>query len=288
MILFPGRRPAAWGRRPAWARSPRWFPFGKARPRSAGPVPDIGIAQHQGGRAEQQDRVFEAGRQADRPAFALVADGMGGLRAGGAAADLVVETAGRLLDRPPADPEQARRHLAALCRMAHHRILERHGQGHGGREAASGSTVAAAWVGPGWAVWAHVGDTRVYLVRDGRLLRRTRDHSMTEWLYACGAIDEAAIASHPDQNKLTQCLGGPAPPTPDIDHAILQEGDALLLATDGVWAQVPEAAILAAAMERDPAAAADGLVRAAVLAGGPGSDNATVLILRHEASSRRT
>lgn len=256
-----------------WIRSGALWPM--RRPRAAAQPArrlDFAFAQHQGDRAEQQDRVG-AWRAGDGELLlVVVADGLGGLRGGAAAAARTVAAFRQAWRMPPEGREEAPRWLDMACRAAHRDIVllqEETG-------APSGSTVAAACLSPAWAVWCHVGDTRIYLMRGARLARRTRDHSLAEMLERAG--DCAVTAA--DRNQLTQCLGGSRPPTPVIDRASLAAGDGLILASDGVWAQAPEKRLTRAFRARDLDAAATSLVGRAVDAAAGGSDNATILLVR--------
>jgi len=92
------------------------------------------------------------------------------------------------------------------------------------------------------ALWAHVGDSRLYRFRDGRVAWRTRDHSVPQTLVDAGRIEERQIRFHEDRNKLLKTLGGGSELDASIEeHAVeVQPGDAFLLATDGFWELVTE------------------------------------------------
>lgn len=247
----------------AWFRPPRG--------RSPLGAPLIGLAQRQGDRAEQQDcaAVFRAPDQ--ERLLAVVADGLGGLRNGAAAAGLVIAAFERAWAAPPAAYGEAGPWLEAAC-MAAHADIVRFNRDCG---ADSGSTVAAACVTPRWAAWLHVGDTRIYLMRRKRLARRTRDHSLAELLTARGGGGAPA-----DRHTLTQCLGTGAAPKPALDGAELAAGDGLILASDGVWGQLSESVMTREFRRRDLQAAADFLVEYAVDAAVGRSDNASVVFTR--------
>lgn len=245
----------------------------RARPRRL----DVGAAQRQGDRAEQQDRLGIFRLPGDERLLLVAADGLGGLSNGGAAAALAVAAFGRAWQAPPASQEEARCWLEAACLAAHASVFRfNHDSG-----AAGGSTIAAACVTTRWAVWCHVGDTRLYLMRGGRLVRRTHDHSLAELLGTAGAGGRAA-----DRNTLTQCLGGAAMPKPALDGSELAVGDGLILASDGVWGQLPEATLLQSFAGRDLAVAAGALTDRAVTVAAGRSDNASALILRIGTAAR--
>jgi len=91
------------------------------------------------------------------------------------------------------------------------------------------------------AWWAHLGDSRLYLIREGAVLTRTRDHTPVEELLQNGQIDEDALRAHPMRNSVSRCMGGtPALPKISFGQAELQPGDTLLLCSDGLWSALPE------------------------------------------------
>jgi PPM family protein phosphatase len=136
------------------------------------------------------------------------------------------------------------------------------------------------------ATIGHVGDSRVYRWRGGRLDRLTRDHSWVEDQVRAGALSEDDARRHPRRNLLTRALTGTAEPQADFGWAPLVPGDALLLCSDGLFGVLsdPQMAGILAADESDATRAAssgticDALVHAANLAGGP--DNITVILVR--------
>jgi serine/threonine protein phosphatase PrpC len=140
------------------------------------------------------------------------------------------------------------------------------------------------------AWWAHVGDSRVYHLRGGAVVARTRDHSHVEQLLREGSISEEEIADHPMRNFVECCIGGEAalPEMTISGRHALESGDALLVCTDGVWANLKDNEI---ASQLRPAAKGNGswksavesLVDRAVAASKPHSDNASAagLVWRH-------
>jgi PPM family protein phosphatase len=146
--------------------------------------------------------------------------------------------------------------------------------GAGVREPVRGATVG------------HVGDSRVYRWRAGRLDRLTRDHSWVEDQVRAGALSEAEARRHPRRNLLTRALTGGAEPQADFGWAPLAPGDAIMICSDGLFGVLSDtqmAAILAEDDTEKTRAGASGticdaLVHAANLAGGP--DNITVILVR--------
>jgi protein phosphatase len=128
--------------------------------------------------------------------------------------------------------------------------------------------------------YAHVGDSRLYLVRDGKIYRLTRDHSYVGRLVEQGIINPDEAETHPQRNILTAALGAGveiSPESPDTAIA-LEAGDTLLLCTDGLWSLIREPELIAPLSQESPEQACRKLVAAARKLGAP--DNVTVQILR--------
>jgi serine/threonine protein phosphatase PrpC len=145
------------------------------------------------------------------------------------------------------------------------------------------ATCAVCLVQDGNAYCAHVGDSRVYQIRAGSIVSRSRDHSHVELLLREGVIKEHEINSHPMRNYVECCLGGDQP-IPDMSIAArkrLAAGDVLLVCTDGLWSGTDEAALLALAGDSatlEPALRA--LAENAVARNAPHSDNTSAAALR--------
>ena len=209
----------------------------------------------------------------------LVADGMGGHLHGEVAAHVALQAAAAcfqadarpLLADPPAFLDRALRH-------AHHEIL-RHQMLHELPEAPR-TTIIACVVQQGRAWWAHAGDSRLYWLRDARLLARTRDHSKVQNLIDLGHIQPAEADTHPERNKVLNCLGSPFEPTIDLGGDVaLKPGDTLMLCSDGVWSALPEPALVAHLSADTVLGAVPRMVRAAVDEAGATADNATALAM---------
>jgi protein phosphatase len=209
----------------------------------------------------------------------VVADGMGGHLHGEVAAHLALQAAAAcfqadarpLLVDPPAFLDRALRHA--------HREILRHQVLHDLPEAPR-TTIVACVVQQGRAWWAHAGDSRLYWLRDARVVGRTRDHSKVQSLIDLGQIDPADADTHPERNKVLNCLGSPFEPTIDLGgDVVLAPGDTLLLCTDGVWSALPEAALLALLSADSVLASVPCVVRAAVEEAGATADNATALAM---------
>jgi protein phosphatase len=128
--------------------------------------------------------------------------------------------------------------------------------------------------------YVHVGDTRLYLVREGQITQITRDHSYVGRLLEAGMISREEAEKHPQRNILTAALGTSADLIMDSpgQPALVQPGDVLVVCSDGLWGQVQDAEILQAVANQSPEAAARALIELARERGGP--DNITLQILR--------
>ena len=186
-----------------------------------------------GGREENQDRVLLA--RGDGAVLGVVIDGMGGHADGAKAAELASRILGerfKALPHPVFDP-QGFLHLS--IGQAHREMVEMGNELS--VEVRPRATCVAMLVQDGGVFWGHVGDSRIYLVRDGEIIDRTRDHSHVELLLQEGLITEEEILDHPMRNFVECCLGGDVVlPGMNITSAKrLQPGDTLLACSDGFW-----------------------------------------------------
>lgn len=186
-----------------------------------------------GARRVNEDRI---GSWATSEALLLaVADGLGGHLYGEVAADLAMRLLGSAFCRA-AQPRIADPALffVQVIAEAHAALLDE------ARLRALGDTPRTVLVGclvqDGRAYWTHVGDSRFYLIRDGRIVHRTRDHTVVQRLVDAGRLSESAAGWHPERNLLLQCLGSFQPPRPEaLASAVLVPGDIVLLCSDGLW-----------------------------------------------------
>jgi len=234
-----------------------------------------------GKRPYQQDRV--AHWHTKEALFLVVADGMGGHAHGDVAAQIAVDCVGsafRNEAKPKvADPDHF---LFRTIGRAHAMILHQT-QRLGMAEDQSNSprtTVVACLVQDGYAYWSFVGDSRLYVIRDGKIVTRTRDHTPVQMLIDAGRIREEAAATHPDRNKLLQCLGGPRPPRVEpTAHARLAQKDIVLLCSDGFWGPLTPRHLLNGLIGKDMKSAFPELVVQAETRAGPRCDNISVLAI---------
>jgi serine/threonine protein phosphatase PrpC len=205
----------------------------------------------------------------------VVADGMGGAQAGEVASEMAVRSFGSGLpdNGTPADG------LVRIVEQANREIHDR--SRTDSRTAGMGTTVTAAYVGESEVTIAHVGDSRAYVLRDGELIRLTKDHSLVGELVARGKLTEEQAEMHPQRSVITRALG--SEPDVEVDVHVYQAraGDLFMLNSDGLTSMVPEARvkpIIESAGSLDQAGRQ--LIAAANEAGG--RDNITVILFRVE------
>ena len=231
-----------------------------------------------GKRPYQQDRLGHW--HSSEALFLVVADGMGGHANGDIAAQITVDclaAAFRAEAKPRiASPEQF---LVNSIGRAHAMIV--HQAQKQGMAEAPRTTVVACLVQDGYAWWSFVGDSRLYLIRDGRVVTRTRDHTPVQMLIDAGRIREEAAATHPDRNKLLQCLGGPRLPRAEpAAYARLARDDIVLLCSDGVWGPLTQRQLIMGLLGKDIAQSVPELIALAESRAGARCDNVSVLAIR--------
>ena len=220
----------------------------------------------------------------------VVADGMGGHVAGEVASRVAVEaieifiqeTAGADKNRTwpfpfePALSLEANR-LKAAFRLANRRIASTIADSHDLRGMAT--TASSLLTGPDGACVAHVGDSRVYVLRGGHLQQITNDHSWVEEQVRAGTMTATAARQHPWRNVVTRALSGGEDPEVDVTQVQPVQGERYLLCSDGLFSVVPDEQI--AALLGTPGVPLEDvcqkLIDAANAAGGP--DNITALVL---------
>jgi len=208
-----------------------------------------------------------------------VADGMGGHAHGEVAAQIAVDHLGQAF-KACAEPVLAEpeRFLDAAIGEAHAQILEQARLRNLGETPRT--TVVACLVQDGRAWWTHVGDSRLYLIRKGRVAARTRDHTYVQQLVDSGKIREEAAENHPDRNRVMRCLGGPLAPQIDPAQSMpLEKDDVLLLCSDGLWGPLTQRQILIGLIGRDPALALPELIELAEARAGAHCDNISVVAM---------
>lgn len=233
-----------------------------------------------GARPHNEDRVGCAERE--NAMLMAVADGLGGHRGGEVAAEILVQTLLHVFQTLRQPIIQRPSVFLALGILHAHQLIVARGQASQ-PAIEPRTTCVACLVQNGYAYWAHVGDSRLYLFRQNRFLLRTQDHTTVEELHQGGLLSEKEMLEHPQKSHLLNCLGGPLKPTISVgEETLLQPGDTLLLCTDGLWeAFTPEEM---AQYLRSPALEADveEMLYAAVRKKRHSCDNVSAVCLRWE------
>ncbi len=204
----------------------------------------------------------------------LVADGMGGHAAGEVASSILVETVRHSLPLQPAPWREYE--LAQAILDANEAILKRVSEAPELR--GMGTTATLMHVDGAMAYYAHVGDSRLYLIRGGYIMQMTRDHSYVEELVAMGSITPEEARNHPRKNLLTRAVGVMEKLSVDTGSFEVAKGDRFLLCTDGLTNMVPDDDILKLMNSGgDPA---EMLLSSAMEAGGV--DNITIMLVVYD------
>ena len=239
---------------------------------------DACVAQHQGDRKEQQDRVALLPHpKGGGVALAVVADGMGGHAGGALAAQQVIHTAGTNFRQFSARSESPKELLDSCLNEAH--VLIKASRFINEKD--PHSTAVMLLLQPGKVSWAHCGDSRLYRFRGDRLLFRTTDHSYVETLVAKGRITPEQALVHPNRNILLTSLGGNEPPRIDYGEADdVQAGEVFVLCSDGVWGYFSDTELGSLVETYSAREACDRLIdRARTRAQGDG-DNASLVVIK--------
>jgi serine/threonine protein phosphatase PrpC len=211
----------------------------------------------------------------------IVSDGMGAQQAGEVASKAVVTVLPPLLlqhmARIPTPSSEARERVLREALAELSQRLRAESAGRVGLQG-MGATVALAWLHETVAHLAHVGDSRIYLFREAQLKQLTEDHSVIALLLGSGEITPEEAQTHPARGRLSRYIGMEGEVSPDVQTVHLQEGDRLLLCSDGLTNMIPDTQIVQILhANAEAGAACRDLVRAANAAGG--TDNITALVI---------
>lgn len=228
-----------------------------------------------GGRENNEDRMGYCYTR-DAVLFVL-ADGMGGHPEGEVAAQLALQTASSVFQQE-AKPtvHDPHRFLTTALMAAHHQIIKY--ASDKGMLDSPRTTIVLCLVQNGQASWVHCGDSRMYLLRKGELLSRTRDHSYSEQL-GTGVMPLPTM----NRNVLMTCLGSYAKPLYDLGGPFtLSPGDRIMLCSDGLWGSLRDDSIVKLGCEGQVSEAVPNLVEEALRIAGAKSDNVTVVGMEWE------
>lgn len=200
----------------------------------------------------QESRIGRRKTNQDRIAYCysrdallmLIADGMGGHLYGEVAAQLAAQLITQAFQREakPALAEPAL-FLSRALTNAHHAILDYAFDKN--LPESPRTTIVACVVQGGVAHWAHAGDSRLYLLRNGKVRAQTRDHSRVQLMMDQGLLEARDAATHPGRNRIYSCLGGNQTPQVEFSRGIsLHNGDIIALCSDGVWGPLGDDGLL--------------------------------------------
>jgi protein phosphatase len=220
------------------------------------------------------------GQLSDSLTLYAVADGMGGHDSGEVASELAVETLftssrSRITDVSKDDEEALRGLLRTSFEEANRMVVTTGME----QESNMGTTLCAILVSDTHdVVIGNVGDSRIYLLRDGELSQLSQDHSLVAFLVQLGELSEEEARDHPSGNILVRSIGSTLDVEVDIFHLKSQSGDRLLLCSDGLWGEIPDDELATLLINNEnPGEACSALIE--VANGNGGRDNSTLIVV---------
>lgn len=235
-----------------------------------------------GGRKEQQDRLSLLTSPEQDQHLLILADGAGGHSNGARAAQIVVDFAHDSADDlwQSTDPEQSLEHF---CQHAHIRVLAL-----SENQDIACTTLVILLLRGNEAYWAHLGDSRLYLIRDNRIIVKTRDHSLRQL-----AVDQAESGANAEKyreqsipaNQLYMCLGIPGDINPEIGASSLQPGDRFLMCSDGLWGHLDLDGMIESLPALFSQSFCDSLIEKARIQNGADGDNISLILAQAEAKT---
>lgn len=228
---------------------------------------------------KNNEDYFSSERLSHEESLFIVADGMGGHQAGDVASKLGVLTFIEHYKIQRSEKNTIPAALKTAINLANDTILEKAAQDL--RKRGMGTTFSALSINGGKGHIVHVGDSRIYLVRNNIIVRLTTDHTFVEKMVEEGRLTEAEARDHPQKNILYMSLGARQSFFPEISDSFdVREGDIFILCSDGLNNMVSDAILKEVAIAHPPKKAAEVLVRLANRNGG--ADNITLLIIQVE------
>ena len=233
-----------------------------------------------GDRKDNEDRV---GYSYSRDVLLMViADGMGGHHGGEVAAEIAVTEITRRFKLEARNKVRKPFEFLVSAIQSAHRAIVAHAVEQNLLECPRTTCVACVVQG-GWAYWAHAGDSRLYVLRGGKVAAATQDHSKVQQMIEAGQLTAEQAARHPDRNKIFSCLGGVVPPQIDLGRELrLEAGDTVLLSTDGFWAQIPASIVGTMLLKQSVTSLMPGLLAEAERRAQGESDNVSVVAMTWE------
>ena len=230
-----------------------------------------------GGREKNEDRMGYCYTRGS--GLFLLADGMGGHPEGEVAAQMALQTMSAMYQKAATPLIEDVPGFLSDSVMAAHRQILRYALDRGMADTPR-TTIVAALVQDGTVSWVHCGDSRLYLVREGEMMVRTRDHSYQEQRQVTPVGKPSYVGN---RNILFTCLGSPTKPILDIKGPVpLQQGDRVLLCSDGLWSSVEDPDIVQQMAANPIPVSVPELVDAALKKANGNSDNVTVIAFEWE------
>src|SRR4029077_9778354 len=231
-----------------------------------------------GSRSVNQDRI--AYTYSRDTLLLVVADGMGGHGGGEIAAPIAVRLCIARIQRE-ANPTLKKPLMFLQDAMLRaHEALGSYANQFSMLETPR-TTCVACVIQSNYAYWAHVGDSRLYLFRQGGLIGQTKDHSKVQYLVDQGLIGAHEVVNHPDRNKIFSCLGGLVEPVIDLSRRTpLRNGDLIVMCTDGLWGVYPQEEMARALTGTPILKSSPALMREAEARGGAEGDNLSLIVVR--------
>lgn len=233
-----------------------------------------------GGRRVNQDRL--AYSYSKEVLLMVIADGMGGHARGEIAAEITVNTITKRFQQDARGPLRYPLEFLENAFFSAHRAIVAFADQNEMLECPR-TTCVACIVQNNKAYWAHSGDSRLYTFRNGRLAATTIDHSRVQQLIDAGRLTREEAASHPERNKIYNCLGGVLPPQVTLaEEWFLQVGDTIMLSTDGFWGPLTPQHIATRLQSENLVTLAPKLLEEAEHKAGSQSDNLSVVAMTWE------
>ncbi|HLW04586.1 MAG TPA: PP2C family serine/threonine-protein phosphatase [Azoarcus sp.] len=231
-----------------------------------------------GRRRTNQDRIaYSYSRDA---LLMVLADGMGGHENGELAAEIATRSLLQSFQRAAHPTVSAPKDFLYKAMLDAHQAILSDALDRSLTEAPR-TTVIACIVQAGSAWWAHAGDSRLYALRGRDIAARTRDHSRVQMLFDQGKIDAHGAQTHPERNRLYNCLGGNS--TPHIDTSrrfALRQEDTIMLCSDGVWGPLGDARLRTGLSGAEVQESVPRIMARAEALGGPTCDNLSMIAMR--------
>lgn len=247
---------------------------------------EIALLSRKGGRARNEDACGHW--TSDAGCCWVVSDGAGGHGGGDVAARTAVKT---ILSRFASAPEVSPGALTRLLTAANNAVVAEQQSSQALHDMRATGAVLLIDRQTGHALWGHLGDTRIYLLRQGRVHVQTRDHSVMQSMVEAGYGDVASLRRHPGRNMLLYALGSVEDFHPAVTASplVLEAGDVFLLCSDGFWDYVEETDMLRTLQASPTAETWLGAMEAVLLERAiPGHDNYTAVGVRVGSSPEAT